>query len=95
MGSDIFEGLSGRNTTPYAKVMSAIVSLIILFLIFFDYFPDYRKYLFLFLTFHLINHLVSGLIESKKYCCHICGKPLKIKSYNFEEHECKNATIKP
>ena len=81
----------GKNTTHYAKIFSAIISLIILFLIFFNYLSKYHPFLFLLLTIHLINHLVSSLIESKKYCCHKCGKPLKIENYKFEKHLCKKS----
>jgi hypothetical protein len=84
-----FKGLIGRNTTPTARISSAVISLVILYLIYKNVFPQFNLILFLFLGFHLINQLISSLIENQKYACCKCGKTLKIGSYNFEKHKCK------
>lgn len=82
------KGVVGKNTTPAARISSAVISLVMLYLIHQNTFPELNLGLFLFLSFHLISQLISGLIENQKYACHKCGKTLKVVGHKFEEHEC-------
>lgn len=86
---DLLKGLAGRNTTPSARISSAVISLIILFIIYTNLFSQFNLFLFLFLGFHLINQLVSSLTENQKYACPKCGKTLKVIAPKFEKHKCK------
>lgn len=86
---EYFNAIIGKNTTPYAKVASGITSLIIIGLLYFNTFPSWTFYLFLFLGFHLIGQISSAILESRKWACHRCGKPIKIIGYKFEKHKCQ------
>src|SRR3989338_8643684 len=87
---EYFKGLVGPNTSPAAKITSAIISMTVLALIYFNFLSQYMNLLFGFLVFHLFNHLYSAIEENRTPYCYKCGVALKKTGFKFEKHKCSS-----
>ena len=89
MSWDDIANLFGRNTTPSARITSAIVSILTLALIFFGSIKmEWLIYAYAFLGLHLFNHLYTGVDDLKIPTCPDCGMKLEYEK-KIKKHKCK------
>jgi hypothetical protein len=79
----------GQNTTPAARVSSAIMSILILALIIFNIINDnFKSYAYTFIAFHLINNLLASIEDLKIPTCPQCSKQLEYQKV-IKLHKCE------